>query len=272
MQPLTPQQRKQVEDNINLVHWTIRRYYSWILDNKDKADMAYEDMVQEGTLGLITAVQRHDPEKGKLSTYAPNWIRQALQRAMNNTGNTIRIPVHAREERDRIHRARIALIQALGRDVTDEEVAEEIGYTVEKYRHNYNLPRVRQSLDTHLTGDASEDYVSELKVGASQHRTEEQAFPFSDHFLEEVHASLSSLRSREREMVEQYFGLFGRPKLTLGAIADAHGVSRERVRQIVKGALIFLKHSERLRDLVEDIEYEHDLQHDRDMMHRGSLY
>ena len=197
------------------------------------------DVIAEGNVGLMTAVDRFDPAKGaKLSTYAAWWIRQAIKRALSNQGKTIRLPVHLGDKILKMRRVALQMSEELGREPTDDELAEEIGIASEKIAQLKTASIRPASLDAPV----SDDELTEFGESVAD---QEAGTPFEllrDKDLQnEVGGLLDELDDREKKIISQRFGFEGGKRKTLQEIGRRLGVSRERIRQLENIALAKLR-------------------------------
>jgi RNA polymerase primary sigma factor len=229
--------RRLMEANLRLVVMVAKRY--------QHASLPLLDLIQEGNLGLIKAVDRFQYRRGyKFSTYATWWIRQAITRAIADTGRTIRLPAHVVDRLNRIAAARRALERSLGREPTVQELADHMRIAPRKLMLALQSEMPPASLDSAVADDASVgDFVAD-RAGV----TPEEALLNQDARRHAVRA-LTSLPGREREVLELRFGLRNARERTLQEIADHLGVTKERVRQIEKAALERLRQAQERSDV-----------------------
>jgi len=218
--------QRLIECNLRLVMSITRNY--------TKAGVPLLDLIQEGNMGLIRAVEKFDYKLGfKLSTYATWWIRQAVTRALADQGRTIRLPVHVAEQVRRAMRSRRQLAQKLNRDPSIEEIAKDSGFPIERVRELFDLVEDPISLETpvgdgeSMVADLIEDVTSESPDAASNVLARSQ----------ELGAALERLNPRMKHVVLRRFGLDGRPPQTLEEVGNDLGITRERVRQLETRAL-----------------------------------
>ena len=233
---------KLVNANLRLVIHVSKKYTN--------NNMEFLDLIQEGNMGLIKAIDKYDPFKGyKFSTYATWWIRQAITRAISDQSRTIRIPVHVNEQLARIRRAEKELVQIIGRDPSDEEIANKLGISLSKLQRLKALNETTVSLSNPVgeEQDSSlEDFIpDENKLNPYEHTRQIKMREEIDEVLNRI------LNYRERTILEMRFGLNGEEPKTLEEVGKVFNVTRERIRQIEAKALRKIRYSKSCSNLRE---------------------
>ncbi|MFI3246027.1 MAG: RNA polymerase sigma factor RpoS [Ferrimonas sp.] len=225
----TKSRNRMIESNLRLVVKIARRY--------NNRGLALLDIIEEGNLGLMHAVEKFDPERGfRFSTYATWWIRQNIERAIMNSTRTIRLPIHVVKELNLYIRTARQLSQDVDHEPTIEEIADKVGKPVEQVSKILKLKEKTTSLDSPLAGDADKSIVDLVADEIEVSNTVEQ-----DDMNQSVNELLLSLTDKEKEIIARRFGLLGYEPTTLEKVGNEIGLTRERVRQIQTAALAKLR-------------------------------
>jgi RNA polymerase primary sigma factor len=230
---------QMIKANLRLVVKIAREYEDY--------GMPLLDLINEGNMGLMKAVERFDPAKGaKLSTYSAWWIKQAIKRALANQSKTIRLPVHVVDKLFHMRQAAVKLQEVLGREPTDEELGDELGFTAQKVAQLRTAAIRPASLEAPLGDDETSRIADVVRDETAETPYEQLEDKTNTSMLRELVATLDP---REAEILRYRFGLDGDPERTLEEVGQKFGVTRERIRQIQNAALA------KLRKQIEKLEH-----------------
>jgi RNA polymerase primary sigma factor len=234
-----------LEGNLRLVVKLALRYRN--------LGLSFLDLIQEGNIGLIKAIDKFKPEKGsRFTTYATWWVQQSMMRALTDYGRTIRLPSHIVERLQKMNRSIEKLQQNQKNQPTIEDIARETSLPVDKVRHTFELCQSLTYLDSPINDREEKDSIIDLVEDESAISPEESFL--EESMKDEINKALSTLHPREAEILKLRFGLFDGKVHTLEQLGSIFGITRERVRQIEKEAISKLRHPKRGAKLKEFFE------------------